>query len=51
MKRPEPLTFQQLMLRQLQTKHVYAETVPPSVIAKRRKRNKAARIARRANRG
>jgi hypothetical protein len=46
----QPMTFQQLMLMQLQTKHVYAGTVPKHVIAARRRRNKAARIARRANR-
>lgn len=30
--------------------HVYAGTVSPATVAKRRARNKAARIARRANR-
>jgi hypothetical protein len=39
-----------IILRALQSKHIYAGTVPPAVIARRRKRNKAARIARRHNR-
>lgn len=39
-----------ILLRALQSKHIYAGTVPPEVVARRRKRNKAARVARRANR-
>lgn len=38
------------MLRALQAKHVYAGTVDPAEVARRRRRNKAARIARRAAR-
>lgn len=32
-------------------KHVYGGTVPDHVIARRRRRNKAARVSRRINRG
>ena len=32
-------------------KHVYGGTVPPHVIARRRRRNKIAKLSRRANRG
>lgn len=37
-------------LSALQAKHVYAGTVPPAVVARRRAANRAARRARRAGR-
>lgn len=39
-----------LGLNRLTWKHVYAGTVPAHVIARRRRRNKAARLARKAAR-
>lgn len=48
-KGPSPL--QLAILNALQNgKHIYAGTVPRHVIAKRRARNKRARMSRRANR-
>jgi hypothetical protein len=47
-----PTTFQERILLALNStgQHIYAGTVPAHVKAKRRKRNKAARLARRVNR-
>lgn len=45
-----PSLDSQIMLYALQDKQLYRGTVPAEVKAKRRKKNKAARIARRANR-
>ncbi|MFQ6170389.1 hypothetical protein ACK8HX_02180 [Oryzobacter sp. R7] len=42
--------FQYGVLVGLQRKHIYAGTVPPQVVARRRRRNKQARLSRRANR-
>lgn len=39
-----------LMALNLTGRHIYAGTVPAATVAKRRQRNKAARIARRAHR-
>lgn len=47
---PEPNPFQLTVLRALQGKHIYAGTVAPDEIAKRRAKNKAARVSRRRNR-
>lgn len=44
------LNFQQTILRSLQGKHIYAGTVPPKVVARRRAANKVARVSRRHNR-
>jgi len=48
----EPTSYQQAILVALMLtgKHVYEGTVSPSVIAKRRAKNKVARASRRANR-
>lgn len=43
--------FQFAILRGLQSHPIYQGSVPKAVIAKRRKKNKAAGIARRLNRG
>jgi len=43
--------YQQLILRALQSKHVYAGTVAPATVARRRAANKTARRSRRTNRG
>lgn len=42
--------YQRVILHALQAKHIYAGTVPAHVKARRRAKNKASRIARRANR-
>lgn len=42
--------FQEAILLALQSKPIYAGTVPAAVKAKRRRRNRAARIARRVHR-
>jgi len=42
--------FQRRILSALQTKHVYAGTVDPKEVARRRAANKVARRSRRANR-
>lgn len=47
--RPDP--YQHGVLVGLQHKHIYAGTVPPAVIKRRRAASKAARISRRRNRG
>jgi len=48
----EPSTYELAILNGLQDKHpIYQGTVPGHTIRARRKRNKAARAARRANRG
>lgn len=47
---PEDGQFQKRVLRGLQQKHVYAGTVPPAEVARRRAKNKAARKSRRRNR-
>lgn len=52
---PTPITewsvYSRAILGGLQnSKHVYAGTVPPNVIARRRAANKVARASRRANR-
>jgi len=44
------MNFQRIMLHALQSKHVYAGTVPATVVARRRAKNKVARQSRRANR-
>lgn len=43
--------FQHGVLVGLQRKHIYAGTVSPAVIKRRRAASKAARISRRRNRG
>lgn len=43
--------YQYAILVGLQGKHIYAGTVPPAVIKRRRAASKAARISRRRNRG
>jgi len=48
--RREPTPFELMILRGLQFKQVYQGTVTTKVVAARRRRNKAARAARRANR-
>ena len=47
------LALQTAILSRLQhaDKHVYAGTVPAAEVARRRRRNKAARVSRRSNRG
>lgn len=52
----EPSSYAIAILLGIQSKlqrgeHVYEGTVPASVIARRRARNKVARLSRRANRG
>lgn len=48
----EPSTYELAILNGLQDKHpIYQGTVPGHTIRARRKRNKAARAARRINRG
>lgn len=44
-------TTQRQMLFALQRKPIYTGTVPTHVVAKRRARNKVARLSRRINRG
>jgi hypothetical protein len=44
------MDYQRVILNALQGKHVYAGTVDPAVVEKRRARNKAARKQRRINR-
>lgn len=44
------MSYQRAILFALQSKHIYAGTVPEAVIAKRRAKNKVARQSRRANR-
>lgn len=46
-----PGRYQRAILAGLQRRPLYAGTVPPAVVARRRRANKAARVARRANRG
>ena len=47
----EPSGYEMMILRGLQTKqHLYAGTVEPAQIDRRRARNKVARISRRINR-
>jgi hypothetical protein len=40
-----------VMLRALQSKHVYMGTVSSKVVARRRAKNRVARVSRRVNRG
>lgn len=49
----EPTSYERAVLVGLQRreKHVYAGTVPAGVVAERRAKNRAARAARRLNRG
>lgn len=42
--------FQKAILFALQSKHIYAGTVPAAVVARRRAKNKVARKQRRINR-
>lgn len=46
----QPSRYQTAILGGLQPKHVYAGTVPPAVVARRRAANKVARASRRHNR-
>lgn len=46
----EPTTYQLAVLNALQLQHIYYGTVEPHVIAKRRAKNKVARLQRRVNR-
>lgn len=46
----EPKPFQRRILFALQTKHIYAGTVAPAEVRRRREANKAARLSRRKNR-
>lgn len=43
--------YQRIILHSLQSKHIYAGTVPAHVKARRRAKNKVARVSRRKNRG
>ena len=47
---PSVSLWERAVLGGLQRKHIYAGTVPPAVIARRRRRAKQARLSRRANR-
>lgn len=47
----QPHPYQQSVLYALQGKHVYAGTVPAHVVARRRAKNRRARVSRRVNRG
>lgn len=51
MAKDHPDPYQHAVLVGLQGKHIYAGTVPPAVINRRRAASKAARISRRRNRG
>lgn len=44
------MNLQRAILFALQSKHIYAGTVPEAVVAKRRAKNKVARHSRRINR-
>lgn len=46
-----PSAFQRVILGALQGRHLYAGTVPPAEVRRRRAANKQARQSRRANRG
>lgn len=43
--------YQRTILHALQSHHIYAGTVPAHVKARRRAKNKVARVSRRRNRG
>lgn len=47
----EDTPYQKTILGALQSKHVYAGTVPAKVVERRRAKNKVARFNRRQNRG
>lgn len=47
---PSPTSLAMLTALNHSGKHIYGGTVSPSVIAKRRAKNKAARVSRRINR-
>lgn len=47
----EPTKYDTAILGGLQRMQLYAGTVPPAVVAERRRKNKAARASRRLNRG
>lgn len=51
MAKDHPDPYQHAVLTGLQGKHIYAGTVPPAVIKRRRAASKAARTSRRRNRG
>ena len=49
--RREPTKYDFAIAAGLQRMHLYEGTVPPAVVAERRRKNKLARAARRINRG
>lgn len=48
---PSVVQYQRTILHALQGQHIYAGTVPAHVKARRRAKNKVARVSRRKNRG